>query len=60
MHEIIARKIIDENGEEIIELDLNKAWPKKKHSFTDYPEDMETQEIQKQRKSSKEFISILN
>ena len=48
MSEVIARKIIDENGDEIIELDLNKPWP----SAGDTNQ-------RKKIKNEKEFITIL-
>ena len=59
MTEIIARKIIDENGEEIIELDLNKPWPSKRaNTYSSYMDEVENL-ARKPRKTKKEFIMIL-
>lgn len=60
MREIIARKIVDESGEEIIELDLNKNWPKRSPKYANHMEELERiSALQKARKNSKGFITIL-
>ncbi|MCK5282074.1 MAG: hypothetical protein KAK00_01580 [Nanoarchaeota archaeon] len=63
MNEIIARKKIDENGDEIIELDLNKPWPKRASStYTNYKDDLEKMVLSERnsRRKPKEFITLLN
>ena len=62
MREIYARKIIDKNGDEIIELDLNKPWPSRmEEKHPTYMGDLEKMYIEKKiRKSSKDFITLLN
>lgn len=63
MNDIIIRKIIGENGEEIIELDLNKPWPKaRKESYSTYMDELEKiYSVEKRpRRSSHEFIKIIN
>lgn len=61
MREVIARKII-ENGEEIIELDLNKPWPKRKEKYSNYMDEVENLSLKerKPRKTNREFIKVLN
>lgn len=58
MNEIVARKIL-ENGEEIIELDLNKPWPKRAATQMDEMEKIYSAERRKRRPSN-EFITLLN
>ena len=55
--EIVARRVI-ENGEEILCLDLNKPWPKRKAGYSNYMDDVDKL-VRKPRKT-KEFIEILN
>ncbi len=61
MNEIVARKVI-ENGEEIIELDLNKPWPKRREGYQSHMDEIENlcYSEKKPRKSNKEFIKVLN
>jgi hypothetical protein len=60
MNEIIARKVKDENGDEIIELDLNKPWPKKSQGYNNYMDEVGKLMKRKTRKKEKEFITILS
>jgi hypothetical protein len=58
MKPIYARKIIDENGNEIIELDLNKPLPNRQERF-----DMMNQlgkAGERQPRRQKEFITLVN
>ena len=57
MSEIVARRVM-ENGEEIICLDLNKPWPKRKQAYSNYMDDVDKLSS-RPRKQSKEFIKIL-
>jgi hypothetical protein len=61
MREIIARKIVNEKGEEIIELDLNKGWPRSSAKYASMMSEMESMSAAaKKRKTQKEFITLLN
>jgi hypothetical protein len=63
MNGIVARRVVNSNGEEIIELDLNKPWPSRsKEKYSNYMDEVERLcvEEKRTRKINKEFIKILH
>ena len=59
MSDIVARKIITDDGEEIIELDLNKKWPSRKAGYASHMDEIENL-TRSPRKSKKEFMMIVD
>lgn len=57
---IVARKVI-KNGEEIIELDLNKPWSKTRKKYPSYMDEVDSLSFpERKRKSNQDFITVLN
>jgi hypothetical protein len=60
MNELIARRRIS-NGEEIIELDLNKPWPRDSGKYANYMDEVDRiAEDKRQRKCARAFIEVIN
>ena len=60
MEEFVVRKFVDENGEEIIELDLNRSNGKKRENgYANHMEEVDSL-TQKPRKAKKDFMSVID
>ena len=59
MDEFIVREFVDENGEEIIELDLNRSSGKKRtNGYANHMDEVDTL-TQKPRKAKKDFMCVI-